>query len=165
MPRPRRTEQPASAAVSIDTGWPFLFCALLLLACTVLIPAFEDLEYVRWQRDRALALEAHRFDRTMAYERYLAALDRRDPGLIRALALTQLNAVPETRTVLVAVSLTGPASIFADLEPGPVRLPERVETRSILKSLTTSQWARPWLIGLGAVLLFIGLTPPAQPRG
>ena len=165
MPRPHRTEQPASAALPIDTGWPFLFCALLLLSCTVLIPAFENLDYVRWQRDRALALEAHRFDRTMAYERYLAALDRQDPDLVRALTLTQLNAVPETRTVLVPVSLTGPASIFADLEPNRVRLPERVETRSILKSLTTSDRTRPWLIGFGAVLLFIGLTPPALPRG
>ena len=165
MPRPRHTEQHASAAVSIDSGWPFLFCALLLLACTVLIPAFEDLDYVRWQRDRALALEAHRFDRAMAYERYLAALDRQDPDLVRALALTQLNAVPETRTVLMPVSLAGRTSIFADLEPDRVHLPERFETRSILKSLTTSQRTRPWLIGFGAVLLFIGLTPPALPRG
>ena len=156
---------PAPRPIRIDTGWPFLIAAMTLLAATVLVPAYEDLAHARWQRDRALRLEDHRFERMLAHERYAAALESHDPGLVRALTATQLNEIPVGRTVLLPASMTGEASIFPSLEPQPLHLPERVETHSILKTLTTSDRKRPWLIGIGALMLFFGLTPPARFQG
>jgi hypothetical protein len=172
MPRPRLAEirsnhpaPPPRSTIRIDIGWPYLISAMTLLAATVLVPAFEDLSYARWQRDRALMLEEHRFERMLAHERYAAALDNHDADLVRALAATQLNEIPADRTVLLAATLTGEASVFPSLEPEPLVLPERHETHSVLKKLTTSNETRPWLIGVGALMLFFGLTPPARFQG
>lgn len=176
QPRPRQPRQPRPAnptphalpaphPLRIDTGWPFLIAAMTLLAATVLVPAYEDLAYARWQRDRALRLEDHRFERMLAHERYAAALDNHDPDLVQALAAAQLNEIPVGRTVLLPTALTGEVSIFPSLEPEPLHLPERVETHSLLKALTTSDRNRTWLIGIGALMLFFGLTPPARFQG
>ncbi len=125
----------------IDTGWPFLAAGIMLLGATVLIPAMGDLDEARWQRDRALALEKHRLERLDHYERYLAALDEGDPGLVQALAASQLNRIPEGRSVILPVhssggttsgagSGTGSASVFPMLEPGPVKLPAKAKADS-----------------------------------
>ena len=137
MPRPmphpaRHGQRPSSGTIRIDIGWPYLVSAMMLLAATVLVPAFEDLDAARWQRDRALMLEAHRFERMLAHERYANALENHDVDLVRALALTQLNKVPADRMVLLPTALTGEASVFPSLEPEPLVLPERVETHSLL---------------------------------
>src|SRR5437763_930116 len=67
---------------SIDPGWLFAIAGLAILACTVLLPALDDLGEARWQRDRALAIEKHRLVRLARYKQYLDALDSKDPALI-----------------------------------------------------------------------------------
>jgi hypothetical protein len=141
----------------------------------VLIPAMGDLDEARWQRDRALALEHHRLDRLDHYERYLAALDSHDPGLVQALAASQLNRIPAGQSVILPVSGTasalsgvgsgtGSASVFPMLEPGPVRLPARTLPDSILSRLTTNDRTRAWLIAAGGLMLFVGLLPSIAKR-
>jgi hypothetical protein len=155
------------ARVAIDTGWPFLAAGILLLGATVLIPAMGDLDEARWQRDRALALEAHRLDRLANYEGYLGALEAADPGLVQALAASQLNRIPEGRSVILPVAGghsgwsqgTGSASVFPMLEPGPLKSPARVEADSALAKMTMGERTRAWLIAGGGVLLFVGLLP------
>ncbi len=155
----------------IDTGWPFLAAGIMLLGATVLIPAMGDLDEARWQRERALALEQHRLERLDHYERYLAALDEGDPGLVQALAASQLNRIPEGRSVILPVhssvgevssgagSGTGSASVFPMLEPGPVKLPSKAKADSVLSRLTSSDRTRAWLIAAGGLMLFLGLLP------
>jgi hypothetical protein len=157
---------PPVLAPGIDTGWPFLAAGILLLGATVLIPAFGDLDEARWQRDRALALEKHRHDRLDNYERYLASLEAGDPGLVQALAASQLNQIPAGRSVILTsaggpgvVSGTGSASVFPMLEPGPLKAPGRVAADSALSRLAGGERTRPWLIAAGGLMLFVGLLP------
>jgi hypothetical protein len=152
-----------------DPGWLFLISGIAILAATVLIPAMDDLSEARLQRDRALTLERHRVERIARYQEYLSALEREEPSLVMALAESQLNQIPRGRQLIIEqptplVGAAAPsASVFADLEPPPPTLPDRVRVGSILERWTTSDAMRPWLIAGGALCLLIGLLPRSQP--
>jgi hypothetical protein len=160
-----RAHDPHNRPTLLDPGWLFLLAGLAVLGATVLIPAEDDLAKARWQRDRALAIEAHRAARISRYEEYLAALDNRDPSLVLSLAESQLNQIPADRAPLPGYvpSGTADASVFPSLEPPPFELPERRRIGSILERWTTDNGSRLWLIAAGAACLLIGLLP--QSRG
>ncbi len=164
-----RTPKAQRASTLIDPGWLFLIAGLAILGATVLIPAAEDLEATRFQRERALAIEAHRLQRLARYEEYLEALENRDPNLVLALAASQLNEIPEGRAPIPgqrgALGAMSDASVFPGLEPPPLRLPERVESRSILHRWTTDDRTRLWLIVAGAACVLVGLLPPSAGWG
>jgi hypothetical protein len=156
--------RPARPLVWIDAGWPFLVCGIGILAATVLIPAQHDLEVVRWQRDRAVAIEQHRMDRLERYGTYLAALERKDETVVLSLAASQLNKSPVDRIPLEARAdlLRTSASVFPDLEPGPVQLPEKpmvTERSSILARWATDDTLRLWMLAAGMLCLLIGVLP------
>lgn len=158
--------QPPLPPAPFDPGWLYLLAGIALLAATVLIPAFDELAEVRWQRDRALALERHRLERLQRHTDYLEALDRQEPSLVLALAASQLNQIPEGRTLILEPpdNASASASVFAGLEPpSPPALPERVEVDSALKRLATDNQTRPWLLAAGGVCLLVGLLPRARP--
>jgi len=157
----RATRSPAL----IDPGWLFLLSGLALLGATVLIPAAEDLDKARWQRDRALLVEAHRLERLTRYDEYLAALDTREPALVLSLAASQLNQIPADRAPIPgrALSAGSSASVFPGLEPAPLKLPQRLRMGSLLERWTTDNRTRLWLIAGGAACVLIGLLP--QSRG
>jgi len=160
---------PAPIAV-FDPGWLFLLAGIGVLVATVLIPAADELAEVRVQRDRALTLERHRAERITRYQTYLAALEEQEPSLVNALAQSQLNQIPQGRTLILEqptplyAAGAGPsASVFADLEPPPPKLPERAHIGSILERWAGSDLTRPWLIAGGALCLLIGLLPRSTP--
>lgn len=148
----------------IEPGWLFLIAGLGLLAATLLIPAFDDLHEVRWQRDRALAVEAHRVQRLERYGEYLGALEREEPALILSLAASQLNQIPAGRAAILDAPLdaSSNASVFAGLEPAPARLPERRRVGSLLERLATGERTRPWLFAVAGVCLLVGVLPRAR---
>lgn len=154
----------------LDPGWLFLLAGVVLLGATVLLPAADDIEEVRLQRDRALAVEDHKSLRLKSYEDYLAALEREEPALVMALAASQLNQIPQGRSLILETTHlqafgSGDASVFGALEPAAARLPERQQVRSILAGWTGSDTFRPWLIIAGSLSVFIGLLPQARSRG
>ncbi len=164
VPAPK---QPAPIAL-FDPGWLFLIAGIGIIAATVLIPAADELAQVRLQRDRALAVERHRADRIARYSEYLDALDREEPSLVMALAQSQLNQIPQGRSLIIEQPqpMVGPvasASVFSDLEPPPPTLPEAVKVNSILERLTTSDSTRPLLLAGGALCLLLGLLPRSTP--
>lgn len=152
-----------------DPGWLYLLAGIVLLAATVLIPAMDDLAEVRLQRDRALALEQHRTDRLKRYQDYLGALEREEPSLVMALAASQLNEIPQDRSLILETPESTPppasASVFSGLEPPPLKLPEREPVNSILERWTSSDPSRTWLVAAGAVCLLMGLLPRSKPAG
>jgi hypothetical protein len=158
-----RTPQSQRAPFLIDPGWLFLLAGLALVGATVLIPASDDLAATRFQRERALAIEAHRLERLARYEEYLAALDNKDPSLVLSLAASQLNEIPEDRAPIPgqrgALGAMADASVFPSLEPPPMKLPERRESPSILDRWTNSNPTRVWLIAAGAACVLVGLLP------
>ncbi|MFM9994858.1 MAG: hypothetical protein ACKVU4_03550 [Phycisphaerales bacterium] len=160
-PEPLAPREPAAPLATIDPGWLFLIAGLALLAATMLIPAFDELDDVRWQRDRALAVEHHRIDRLDRHAEYLGALHREEPALLISLAASQLNQIPQGKTPVLetAIDATSSASVFGALEPPPALLPERRRVGSILERLATGERTRPWLLGAAGMCLLFGLLP------
>jgi len=152
---------PTSPLIRIESGWLFLVAGMAVLMASALIPAYEELADVRWQRDRAAALEQHRIERLTNYESYLAAVERREPALIQSLAASQLRQIPADRSPLPGTMRPEVvnASVFPALEPPPLKLPERIRNNSLLSRLTNDDRTRPWLVLFGGVCLLIGLMP------
>ncbi len=151
----------------LDPGWLYMLGGLGLLAATVLIPAVDELGEVQLQRDRALAIERHQLQRVAHYQEYLGALEREEPSLVLALAASQLNQIPVNRSLVLEApdgrsTTRATAAIFAALEPGELRLPERSRPASILQRWTTGERSRTWLIAGGAVCLLLGLLPRSR---
>ncbi len=153
-----RVERPIDR---FDPGWLFLLAGVALLFVTVLIPAQADLAEARWQRDRALAIEAQRKERLFKHERYLAALESREPAVVRALAASQLNLVPASRASLLRPidPTIDDASVFPSLEPAPITLPDLEQVDSRLARWARGEHSRLWLIAAGSMLVMIGLLP------
>lgn len=149
-----------------DPGWLFLIAGMTLLCATVLIPAQRDIETARWQRDRALAIEDQRRERLFRHERYLAALDAQEPAVVRSLAASQLNLIPEGRAALLPASRASQtdASVFPSLEPRPIALPAFARAESLLGRWATADQPRLWLIAAGGLLTLIGLLPWTEER-
>ncbi len=146
----------------LDPGWLFLIAGLAILSATILLPAKADLDEARWQRDRALAIESQRRERLIRHERYLRALEAREPGVVQSLAATQLHLVPEGRVPILPVNLNADASVFPTLEPAAIHLPEHRPIASTLARLATGPRSRLWLIAGGAFCLMVGLMPTAR---
>lgn len=157
---------PPTPLIRIEPGWLFLVAGVLLIAAAVLIPAHEEFEEVRWQRDRAAALEEHRLARLENYRDYLDALDRRDPTLVQSLAASQLRQIPAGRTPLTELSSleSRNASVFPALEPAPVRMPKLGRNESLLARLTRGDASRPWIYAAGGFFVLLGILPPIKPR-
>jgi hypothetical protein len=159
-----RVERPIDR---LDPGWLFLAAGVVLLFATVVIPAQADLAEARWQRDRALAIEAQRKERLFKHERYLAALESREPALVRALAASQLNLVPAGRAAALRPidPMMEDASVFPSLEPAPIVLPELELVDSRLARWARGEHSRLWLIAAGSMLVMMGLLPWNQREG
>ncbi len=148
-----------------DAGWLFLLPGLALLSATVLIPAYNDLMDARWSRDRAAAIEQNRLDRLNRYGVYLDALEREDPSVVKSLAASQLNMVPESFEPLAPMRDPSniPATVFPLLEPDPSVVPNVPPAReqSRLEVWSTSDRTRVWLIAAGGLCVLVGLLPTA----
>ena len=159
---------PERAPISyLDPGWLYMLAGLALLAATVLIPATDDLGEVQLQRDRALAIERHQQRRVDNYGEYLEALKREEPPLVMALAASQLNQIPASRSLVLETpegmgGAKATAAIFAALEPGDLSLPERHRPRSLLHRWATGEGSRTWLIAAGGVCLLMGVLPRSR---
>lgn len=150
--------------ILFDPGYLFLAAGIVLIAAAVLIPARRDLRQAEWNRDRARAVEAKAKDRLARYAEYLDALARENRTLVVSLAATQLNLAPADRRVMIDASQAGlpAADVFAALEPGRASIPPPLSTGSMLERWSASRRSRPWLLAGGALLVLIGLLPPAR---
>lgn len=159
-PASSRGSAPARGPL-LDPGWLFLISGLVILAATVLIPAKNDLDEARFYLDRALAVEKHRLDRIERYVGYLDALDKGDEGTILALAAMQVNKTPDGNVLLMSEEPSRrSASVFSQLEPPPMVLPERRVERSRLETWCLSDTPRLIMTAAGAMCVLIGLLPP-----
>lgn len=158
--------RPARRGALFDPGWLFLIAGAVILSATILLPARQDLTEAEFYRDRVEAVLEHRHQRLARYREFMLALERGDERLIRSLAAMQLNLAPVNQALLVPVGdiAQRSASVFAGLEPPPLRLPERVESPSLLEQWATDERARLWLIAGGALCVLIGLLPMARAR-
>ena len=164
LPRPLDAARPFTI---FNPGWLFILAGIGILASTILIPAQIELSDARWARDRALEAQAHREARLENYREYLSALDQKQPSLVMALAASQLNQIPADRSPIEGLTEVSraDASVFAALEPRPMKEPPRHRVDSVLSRLTSNGTTRLWLMAGGIVCLMLGLLPASRPRG
>lgn len=163
---PPEPPRPPSRGPILDPGWLFLISGLVLIAATVLIPAQRERDQARLYLQRATAATEHRQARLARYHQFAQAARNADPALVSSLAAMQLNLAPEGTELLLSSGEipSRSASVFASLEPPPLVLPE-ADGRPVsrLERWTTDPTARLWLLGAAAMLVLLGLLPPARP--
>lgn len=163
---PPDTPTPPRHDPILDPGWLFLLSGLILIAATVLIPAQRERDQARLYLQRASAAAEHRQARLARYHQFAQAARNADPTLVSSLAAMQLNLAPDGTELLLSSGEipSRSASVFASLEPPPLVLPQ-AQNRPVsrLERWTTSPTARLWLLGAAAMLILLGLLPPARP--
>lgn len=153
--------RPLEPLVRIEPGWLFLVAGLALLVCTVLIPPADDLARLRHQKDRLAAQDQAVTNVLGAYVAFMDAIDQQDPDLIRRLAVTHRNLVPEGAVLLDAPAEGVAASVdrwILATAPPPPSVGEFKLKDSWLRRLCDGP-NRLWTIGAGIVAVFIGLLP------
>lgn len=150
----------------LDPSWLFLGAGLALIASAALIPAIDDLRAARFHRDRAVAMERYRLERLANYTSFLTALEGRHPTLMRSLATSQLNLVPEGTEIVVFPAATHDegADVFARLDPAYVAPEPPEPVGSTLERWSLDPTTRLWLIASGAFFTLLGVLPGVTPN-
>ncbi len=149
----RRTEP----LFRLDPGWLFTLAGLAIIVASALLPADRDLHEMRQQLATIEARQAWNDRRLQAYDGFLKELAAKDPALMRRLAASQLNLMPEgERPLLMATSIEHTVSdwIEAAVEPSDY---EPVPPPDTLLSRLAGGPRRLWLMGGGAMMVFMGL--------
>jgi len=166
---PETAPEKGSGPIGFGWSWAVLLAGLALLASVVLIPAQRGALVARNERDIALAKEEHLLKRLDSYNSALEELQQRDEVALEAWRTSQLNRWPEGRRPLNEQTNLGaesaPVSIFASLEPDPVRPELTEQVDSPLSWIATHSTIRLWAIALGAGMVFAGLLPPSGKPG
>ena len=155
--REANEQQRAQPLFRFDPGWPFVVAGVGLLVCGVLIPAQRDLQGLQNTLKIHRALEDQSLRQRTAYDRFLVDLDQGDEQLIRRLAASQLNLMPEDeRSLLLTSSMNATVTDWIEASE-PVDLPNPAPyPDSLLARLATGP-RRLWVLACGAFLVFVGL--------
>jgi hypothetical protein len=141
----------------IDPGWLFVVGGLVLCVAGILLPAQRDLDDLRRQRAQLRHEEAILQGRLAARGAFLQELDRGQPALIRRLAASQLNLVPQgEEPVLVSSSLDEDIISWVDATAQATPIEPIHRANSTLSRLMTGRY-RLWLLTAGVVSAFLGL--------
>ncbi len=145
------------ARLRIDPGWLFVVGGLVLCVAGILLPAQRDLDDLRRQRAELRHEEAILQGRLAARGAFLQELDRRQPALIRRLAASQLNLVPQgEEPLLVSSSLNDDIISWVDATVQATPTEEIHRANSTLSRLMNGRY-RLWLLTAGVVSAFLGL--------
>jgi hypothetical protein len=150
-------------------GWMMLACGFVIVAATVLAPAWQDvcsLDVQRRQLRRQVALLQIQ---EQNYHALVRALDRNDPQLLQRLAWTQLRQQPIGGTLLMRTIVdTSVASVDQWVQPDPLPLdtPHRdalLAGNSRLMRLIGGP-SRPWVLAFGGwlILMSVLLNPKCE---
>jgi hypothetical protein len=141
----------------IDPGWPFLVAGLLLIGATAVVPEAEKVHGMRTQLAHLEHIEDHNFTRMQACSRFMDDLESNDPALLRRLAASQLNLMPKGERPLILASSIGatPTDWIESSVPMPAFDPEPYP--DTLLARWTLGPMRLWIIGAGALSVFVGL--------
>lgn len=142
---------------SFDAGWLFIAAGVAICAAGVILPAQNDLFALQVQLEQLRSEESQAYARLKAYADFMDQVDRAEPALIRRLAATQLNVVPEGDTpVLLASSPNIPVTHWIEAGVQPDLRPPRTVPTSMLSRLANGP-NRLWMFGAGIMSVFIGL--------
>jgi hypothetical protein len=131
---------------------------LTLLVVSALLPAQQDLSVLTEQLAKLEHQEKVNQKRIGAYAQFLVELKAKDPSLLTRLAASQLNLMPKGEApVLVATSMEHTVSDWIEATVPPEAFEPDLVPDTLLTRLASGQ-RRLWLMGGGALIVFIGLT-------
>lgn len=169
QPKPASPADPAhraSTAVIVTAKWGAFLAGMALLIAVALIPPATDLDRIRGQRDRILAMEQTDLARIHNYQALVTALDERDPDTVRLILAAQLQLVPHDRTALIVPGLPEDPRLFEILEPDPIVPPAAADApASTLARLAGDDRGRLILLSIAGLALLYGLMPPLSEPG
>ena len=140
-----------------DPGWLFVIGGLVLCIAGTLLPAQRNLERLQRQRAQLHHEEAVVQGQLSAREALLRDLDRRQPALIRRLAASQLNLVPEDEEpVLVSSTLNDDIISWVDAIVEVTPIDQMASADSTLRRIMSGRH-RLWFLMAGVMSVFIGL--------
>jgi hypothetical protein len=141
----------------IDPGWLFTLAGLAVMVAAALLPAERDLHELRQQLAAIEFREARNAERVAAYDRFLRELAGRDPVLLRRLAASQLNLMPEGQEpLLMATSIEHTVSDWIEDTVPEAEFEAAPPPDTLLTRLADGE-RRLWLMGGGAMVVFLGL--------
>lgn len=151
---------PASAPTPLfrfDPGWPFVIAGLALIVSAVLIPAQRELHELEQKRSIQQANEQRAQEELLAYQQFLADIERNDERLLERLVRAQLNRMPKGERPLLLMGSaddTVPQWIEASVDVPEPRTTEYPDT--LLSRIATGP-RRLWVLATGAFLVFMGV--------
>jgi hypothetical protein len=141
-----------------DPGWLFTFAGLTVMVMSALLPAQHDLAILNEQLAKLEHQEKVNQKRIGAYAQFLVELKSNDPSLLTRLAASQLNLMPKgEEPVLMATSMEHTVSDWIEATVPPQAFEPSLVPDTLLTRLASGQ-RRLWLMGGGALIVFIGLT-------
>jgi len=140
-----------------DPGWLFTLAGLAVMVASALLPAERDLHELRQQLAALEFREAYNTQRLQAYDRFMKDLTARDPALLRRLAASQLNLMPDdVEPLLMATSIESTVSDWIEATVPQEAFQPTPPPDTLLTRLADGP-RRLWLMGGGAVVVFLGL--------
>jgi hypothetical protein len=140
----------------LSPGWLFLLGGVLVVGAAMLLPAWRDVQTVRFERDQLAAQVDVASQRLAATYSIRDTLRRGDPELKQRLIAWQHNRLPVGDTALAReiytagvlgwIDSTVPAVADVASPPVPTRLERLV-----------SGPTRLWMLGAGVLMVFVGL--------
>jgi len=122
----------------------------------MLVPAWRDVEAVRYERDRLEAAAAYQTRRVAATRQMRTSLADPDPELQERLIAWQLNLLPADQTPVARELHAGGILGWIDSTVEPIAEPEPPPPATTLELLVSGPM-RLWVLAVAAVLIFIGL--------
>mgnify|MGYP003340083269 CR=1 FL=1 len=149
----RRTEP----LFRLDPGWLYTLAGLAVIVASVLLPVERDLHEMRQQLSAIEAREAWNARRLQAYDLFQKELAAKDPALLKRLAASQLNLMPQgEQPLLMATSIEHTVSDWIEATVPPAEFEPTPAPDTLLSRLAEGP-RRLWLIGGGAMMVFVGL--------
>ena len=128
------------------------------MVMSALLPAQHDLAILNEQLAKLEHQEKVNQKRIGAYAQFLVELKSNDPSLLTRLAASQLNLMPKgEEPVLMATSMEHTVSDWIEATVPPEAFEPDLVPDTLLTRLASGQ-RRLWLMGGGALIVFIGLT-------
>ena len=156
IPASNRSSPIARVLALLSPVWPFLLGGVLLVGAAMLLPAWRDVQTVRFERDQLAAVVDAASHRLAATQSIRNSLRQGDAELNQRLIAWQHNRLPVgdtalareiyTNGVLGWVDSTVPAAAEVASPPVATRLERLV-----------SGPPRLWILGAGLLMIFVGL--------
>lgn len=156
-------------------GWMLLACGFVIVAATVLAPAWQDVRSLDVQRRQLQRQVTLLQIQEQNYHALVRALDRNDPQLLQRLAWTQLRQQPVGGTLLMRLASDAPGSHAASVDQWvqPAALPldpvQAMHRDSLLSGNSRlirliRGPSRPWVLAFGGwlILMSVLLNPAVE---